>query len=47
VAIDAEKLAAVIAALDAGATKASVGRSFGIPRSTLVTLWRGSAGLPA
>ncbi|OYV54415.1 MAG: resolvase, partial [Acidiphilium sp. 20-67-58] len=36
VVIDAEKLAAVIAALDAGATKASVCRTFGIPRSTLV-----------
>lgn len=36
VAIDAEKLAAVIAALDAGATKASVCRTFGISRSTLV-----------
>lgn len=35
-AIDAEKLAAVIAALDAGATKASVCRTFGISRSTLV-----------
>ena len=31
-----EKLTAVIAALDAGATKASVCRTFGIPRSTLV-----------
>ena len=34
--IDAEKLAAVIVALDAGATKASVCRTFGIARSTLV-----------
>lgn len=34
--IDVEKLATVITALDAGATKASVCRSFGIPRSTLV-----------
>lgn len=34
--IDAEKLATVITALDAGATKASVCRTFGIPRSTLV-----------
>jgi transposase-like protein len=36
VAIDAEKLAAVIAALDTGATKSSVCRTFGISRSTLV-----------
>lgn len=35
-AIDAEKLAAVIAALDAGATKAAVCRTFGINRSTLI-----------
>jgi DNA invertase Pin-like site-specific DNA recombinase len=35
-AIDAEKLAAVIAALDAGATKAAVCRTFGIKRSTLI-----------
>jgi len=34
--IDAEKLAAVAVALDAGATKASVCRTFGIARSTLV-----------
>ncbi len=34
--IDPEKLATVITALDAGATKASVCRTFGIPRSTLV-----------
>ena len=34
-AIDAEKLAAVIAALDGGATKAAVCRTFGIKRSTL------------
>jgi hypothetical protein len=34
--IDAEKLAAVVVALDAGATKASVCRTFGIARSTLV-----------
>lgn len=34
--IDGEKLAAVVVALDAGATKASVCRTFGIPRSTLV-----------
>ena len=36
IAIDAEKLAAVIAALDAGATKAAVCRTFGIRRSTLI-----------
>lgn len=35
-AIDAEKLSAVIAALDGGATKAAVCRTFGIKRSTLV-----------
>jgi DNA invertase Pin-like site-specific DNA recombinase len=35
-AIDAEKLAAVIAALDAGATKAAACRTFGIKRSTLI-----------
>jgi DNA invertase Pin-like site-specific DNA recombinase len=35
-AVDAEKLAAVIAALDAGATKAAVCRTFGIKRSTLI-----------
>jgi len=35
-AIDAEKLAAVIAALDGGATKAAVCRTFGIKRSTLI-----------
>jgi DNA invertase Pin-like site-specific DNA recombinase len=35
-AVDAEKLAAVIAALDAGATKAAAGRTFGIKRSTLI-----------
>ena len=34
VAIDAEKLAAVVAALEAGATKAAVCRTFGIKRST-------------
>ncbi len=34
--IDAEKLANIIVALDAGATKAAVCRSFGIKRSTLV-----------
>jgi DNA invertase Pin-like site-specific DNA recombinase len=34
--IDAEKLTAVVAALDAGATKASVCRTFGIARSTLI-----------
>ncbi len=35
-AIDAEKLAAVIAALEGGATKAAVCRTFGIKRTTLV-----------
>ena len=34
--IDAERLDAVIAALEAGATKASVCRTFGIKRSTLI-----------
>lgn len=34
-ALDAEKLEAVIAALDAGTRKATVCRTFGIPRSTL------------
>jgi DNA invertase Pin-like site-specific DNA recombinase len=34
-ALDAEKLGAVLTALDAGTSKASVCRSFGIPRSTL------------
>ena len=36
VAIGAEKLAAVIVALDGGASKASVCRTFGIKRSTLI-----------
>ena len=36
VAIDAEKLAAVMAALEGGATKAAVCRTFGIKRSTLL-----------
>ena len=36
VVIDAEKLGAVIAALDSGATKAAVCRTFGIRRSTLI-----------
>jgi DNA invertase Pin-like site-specific DNA recombinase len=36
VAIDAEKMAAVVAALDGGATKAAVCRTFGIKRSTLI-----------
>ena len=36
VAIDAEKLGAVIASLDSGATKAAVCRTFGIRRSTLI-----------
>lgn len=35
-AIDAEKLAAVITALDSGATKAAVCRTFGVRRSTLI-----------
>jgi DNA invertase Pin-like site-specific DNA recombinase len=35
-AIDAEKLGAVITALDGGATKAAVCRTFGIKRSTLI-----------
>jgi DNA invertase Pin-like site-specific DNA recombinase len=35
-AIDAEKLGAVTVALDAGATKAAVCRTFGIKRSTLI-----------
>ena len=46
IAIDAEKLAAIVAALEDGTTKVAV-----CPRSTssaapLSTLWRGSAGLP-
>jgi DNA invertase Pin-like site-specific DNA recombinase len=36
VAIDAEKIAAIVAALDGGATKAAVCRTFGVPRSTLI-----------
>lgn len=36
VTIDAEKLGAVTAALDSGATKAAVCRTFGIKRSTLI-----------
>ena len=36
VAIEAEKLAAVIAALNAGASKAAVCRTFGVKRSTLI-----------
>ena len=36
VAIDGEKLAAVVAALDGGATRAAVRRTFGIKRSTLI-----------
>jgi transposase-like protein len=35
-AIDAEKLAAVTLALDGGASKAAVCRTFGIKRSTLI-----------
>ena len=34
--VDAEKLSAVMAALDGGATKAAVCRTFGIKRSTLI-----------
>lgn len=47
IAIDDEKLAAVVATLDGGATKAAVCRTFGIKRSTLMNSWPGSAGLPA
>jgi DNA invertase Pin-like site-specific DNA recombinase len=36
VAIDAEKLAAIITALNGGATKTAVCRTFGIKRSTLI-----------
>jgi DNA invertase Pin-like site-specific DNA recombinase len=36
VAIDAEKMTAVVAALDGGATKAAACRTFGIKRSTLI-----------
>ena len=36
VTIDAEKLGAVTASLDGGATKAAVCRTFGIKRSTLI-----------
>ncbi len=36
VAVDAEKLAAVVTALDGGASKAAVCRTFGISRSTLI-----------
>ena len=36
VAIDAEKLTAIVAALEGGATKATVCRTFGIKRSTLI-----------
>jgi DNA invertase Pin-like site-specific DNA recombinase len=36
VAIDAEKMAAVVAALEGGTTKAAVCRTFGIKRSTLI-----------
>jgi DNA invertase Pin-like site-specific DNA recombinase len=50
-ALDPEKLAAVLRALEAGATKAAVCRTFAIKRSTLLdTLarvgWPGPAGLP-
>ena len=36
ISVDAEKLSAVIAALNGGATKAAVCRTFGIKRSTLI-----------
>lgn len=36
VAVEPEKLEAILAALDGGATKAAVCRNFGIPRSTLL-----------
>jgi DNA invertase Pin-like site-specific DNA recombinase len=36
VAIDAEKMAAVVAALEGGTTKAAVCPTFGIKRSTLI-----------
>ena len=36
ISVDAEKLSTVIAALDGGATKAAVCRTFGIKRSTLI-----------
>lgn len=47
-ALDAEKLGAVLTALDAGTSKAAVCRTFGIPRSTLNdtlarTGWNGGA----
>lgn len=50
-ALDPEKLAAVLRALEAGATKAAVCRTFAIKRSTLLdTLarvgWPGPTGLP-
>jgi DNA invertase Pin-like site-specific DNA recombinase len=50
-ALDLEKLGAVVAALDAGATKAAVCRTFGIARSTLIdTLaragWTGPSSSP-
>ena len=47
VAIDTEKMAAVVAALEGGAMKAAVCRTFGIKRSTLINSWLESAGLPA
>src|SRR5207248_10116646 len=51
VAIDAEKMAAVVAALEGGATKAAVCRTFGIKRSTLIDSlarigWSAGAKLP-
>jgi DNA invertase Pin-like site-specific DNA recombinase len=52
VAVEPEKLEAVIAALNVGVSKAGVCQTFGIPRSTLIdTLarvgWTGSAAAPA
>ena len=35
-AIDAEKIEAITAALEGGASKAAVYRNFGVPRSTLI-----------
>jgi DNA invertase Pin-like site-specific DNA recombinase len=50
-AVEAEKLSAILAALESGTSKAAVCRNFGIPRSTLVdTLaragWTGPGGVP-
>jgi uncharacterized protein len=51
VAVEPEKLEAVIAALNAGTSKAAVCRTFGIPRSTLIDSlarvgWTGQAATP-